>query len=108
MTAMEELDGDTVRLSSRGKYAERDIVQVKKAISLNVSYLLTSQKNTVDLYVFCFEKDKAAVYHCGFLSAHFSCEQILSCSPCYYILLSFFIHCNLSFLRLDILNGKFN
>lgn len=30
MTAMEELDGDTVRLSSRGRYAERDIVQVKK------------------------------------------------------------------------------
>jgi len=29
MTAMEELDGDTVRLSSRGRYAERDIVQVK-------------------------------------------------------------------------------
>lgn len=25
--AMEELDGDTVRLSSRGRYAERDIVQ---------------------------------------------------------------------------------
>lgn len=30
MTAMEELDGDTVHLSSRGRYAERDIVQVKK------------------------------------------------------------------------------
>ena len=27
--AMEELDGDTVRLSSRGRYAERDIVQVR-------------------------------------------------------------------------------
>ena len=26
--AMEVLDGDDVRLSSRGKYAERDIVQV--------------------------------------------------------------------------------
>ena len=26
---MEELDGDTVRLSSRGRYAERDIVQVR-------------------------------------------------------------------------------
>lgn len=26
---MEELDGDVVRLSSRGKYAERDIVQVR-------------------------------------------------------------------------------
>ena len=27
-TAMEVLDGDDVRLSSRGRYAERDIVQV--------------------------------------------------------------------------------
>jgi hypothetical protein len=27
---MEILDGDDVRLSSRGKYAERDIVQVSK------------------------------------------------------------------------------
>ena len=35
MKAMEELDGDTVRLSSRGRYAERDIVQV----NLHVSYL---------------------------------------------------------------------
>lgn len=26
--AMDELDGDEVRLSSRGRYAERDIVQV--------------------------------------------------------------------------------
>uniref|UniRef100_A0A8C6YWW0 Copine C-terminal domain-containing protein n=1 Tax=Nothoprocta perdicaria TaxID=30464 RepID=A0A8C6YWW0_NOTPE len=26
--AMEELDGDEVRVSSRGRYAERDIVQV--------------------------------------------------------------------------------
>ena len=29
LIAMEELDGDTVRLSSRGRYAERDIVQVR-------------------------------------------------------------------------------
>lgn len=27
-TAMEELDGDEVRVSSRGRFAERDIVQV--------------------------------------------------------------------------------
>jgi hypothetical protein len=27
--AMVELDGDDVRVSSRGKYAERDIVQVR-------------------------------------------------------------------------------
>ena len=27
-TYMEELDGDDVRVSSRGRYAERDIVQV--------------------------------------------------------------------------------
>lgn len=31
ITAMEELDGDTVRLSSRGRTAERDIVQVRTA-----------------------------------------------------------------------------
>lgn len=29
LVAMEELDGDTVRLSSRGRNAERDIVQVR-------------------------------------------------------------------------------
>ena len=28
LSAMEVLDGDDVRLSSRGRYAERDIVQV--------------------------------------------------------------------------------
>lgn len=27
---MEELDGDVVRISSRGKFAERDIVQVRE------------------------------------------------------------------------------
>uniref|UniRef100_A0A8B9MAX2 Copine family member 9 n=1 Tax=Accipiter nisus TaxID=211598 RepID=A0A8B9MAX2_9AVES len=31
--AMEELDGDEVRVSSRGRYAERDIVQVTPALS---------------------------------------------------------------------------
>lgn len=30
---MEELDGDDVRVSSRGRYAERDIVQVTLALS---------------------------------------------------------------------------
>lgn len=29
---MVELDGDDVRISSRGKLAERDIVQVKQAL----------------------------------------------------------------------------
>lgn len=33
-TAMVELDGDDVRISSRGKLAERDIVQVKQALAL--------------------------------------------------------------------------
>lgn len=28
-SAMIELDGDEIRISSRGRYAERDIVQVK-------------------------------------------------------------------------------
>lgn len=32
--AMEELDGDEVRVSSRGRYAERDIVQVTLSLSL--------------------------------------------------------------------------
>ena len=31
--AMEELDGDEVRVSSRGRFAERDIVQVKPSSS---------------------------------------------------------------------------
>ena len=43
MTAMEELDGDTVRLSSRGRYAERDIVQVRQL--------------SINLRVFSFVKD---------------------------------------------------
>lgn len=36
--AMVELDGDDIRISSRGKLAERDIVQVRKLVitSLNV------------------------------------------------------------------------
>lgn len=32
---MEELDGDVVRISSRGKFAERDIVQVGEKIYSN-------------------------------------------------------------------------
>lgn len=36
-SAMVELDGDEVRISSRGRYAERDIVQVKSHIyNINV------------------------------------------------------------------------
>lgn len=31
---MIELDGDDVRVSSRGKYAERDIVQVRNLIKI--------------------------------------------------------------------------
>jgi hypothetical protein len=36
---MEILDGDDVRLSSRGKYAERDIVQVSKGDVLLLSMM---------------------------------------------------------------------
>lgn len=32
--AMVELDGDDVRVSSRGKYAERDIVQVRNFMEI--------------------------------------------------------------------------
>lgn len=32
--AMVELDGDDVRVSSRGKYAERDIVQVRNLMKI--------------------------------------------------------------------------
>lgn len=39
---MEELDGDEVRVSSRGRYAERDIVQV------GLLFLLFSVKLTID------------------------------------------------------------
>ena len=35
-SAMEVLDGDDVRLSSRGRYAERDIVQVSLMRNLEV------------------------------------------------------------------------
>lgn len=50
ITAMEELDGDTVRLSSRGRTAERDIVQVRTAYIcwqrtvLNLSLLWSRSK----------------------------------------------------------------
>ena len=37
---MEELDGDVVRLSSRGRYAERDIVQVSSE-----KYLCVCEEN---------------------------------------------------------------
>lgn len=33
ISAMEVLDGDDVRLSSRGRHAERDIVQVRIKVS---------------------------------------------------------------------------
>ena len=37
LLAMEELDGDEVRVSSRGRLAERDIVQVLITILLNLA-----------------------------------------------------------------------
>lgn len=37
LLAMEELDGDEVRVSSRGRLAERDIVQVIITILLNLA-----------------------------------------------------------------------
>lgn len=40
--AMEELDGDEVRVSSRGRLAERDIVQVQ--------YILTYTHTAVQLH----------------------------------------------------------
>lgn len=45
-TAMEELDGDEVRLSSRGRYAERDIVQVTPALSLVLPWASDAQPFT--------------------------------------------------------------
>ena len=45
--AMEVLDGDDVRLSSRGRYAERDIVQV-------TSHLLRVRVNSIDDFHFVF------------------------------------------------------
>lgn len=41
-TAMVELDGDDVRISSRGKLAERDIVQVKLIVQAAPLARLTS------------------------------------------------------------------
>lgn len=37
--AMVELDGDDIRISSRGKLAERDIVQVRYAAGIILMYL---------------------------------------------------------------------
>jgi len=37
--AMVELDGDDIRISSRGKLAERDIVQVRHAAAIILMYL---------------------------------------------------------------------
>lgn len=39
---MIELDGDDVRVSSRGKYAERDIVQVRN--SMKIIYFVHSEQ----------------------------------------------------------------
>ena len=36
---MEVLDGDDVRLSSRGRYAERDIVQVSICVKLDTTFV---------------------------------------------------------------------
>lgn len=36
VAAMNILDGDDVRLSSRGRYAERDIVQVRNILQIKI------------------------------------------------------------------------
>ena len=48
---MEILDGDDVRLSSRGKYAERDIVQVSKG-----DVLLLSMMTCFSLHFLCVNR----------------------------------------------------
>lgn len=45
---MEELDGDEVRVSSRGRFAERDIVQVKTNITF--FFLHSGYTNLVSHY----------------------------------------------------------
>lgn len=53
---MEVLDGDVVRLSSRGREAERDIVQVSNEISfLNsvISIFITRDIDVTDLHILC-------------------------------------------------------
>lgn len=46
-TAMVELDGDDVRISSRGKLAERDIVQVKQALLSRASNMKASSQSSL-------------------------------------------------------------
>lgn len=49
---MEELDGDVVRISSRGKFAERDIVQVgEKNFSNNYILLILFAMNSCFVYL---------------------------------------------------------
>ena len=76
IAAMEVLDGDDVRLSSRGKYAERDIVQV--FIELTFQFLCNQHK--ISSSVQCCRSDVAVgiIYgvsfflskniHCGYLT----------------------------------------
>lgn len=57
--AMEELDGDEVRVSSRGRFAERDIVQVRRFPQTNLLPLfenrfLRIQLHSISFWVFFF------------------------------------------------------
>ena len=59
--AMDVLDGDDVRLSSRGRYAERDIVQVSCGIKLFAIWSYTEKDIYVILSVFVIHAQKVII-----------------------------------------------
>ena len=58
---MDVLDGDDVRLSSRGRYAERDIVQVSCGIKLFAIWSYTEKNIYVILNVFVIHARKVII-----------------------------------------------
>nr|XP_046240191.1 copine-5b isoform X1 [Scatophagus argus] len=69
--AMVELDGDDIRISSRGKLAERDIVQVTALHSLKESFPDTVYGNEIPIiiYKYCVPNNFCVIFlhlHCMF------------------------------------------
>lgn len=67
LIAMVELDGDDIRISSRGKMAERDIVQVSFVLCAFCIFLLPQKShNHSDVVQFCpsFKNSTSGAFQC--------------------------------------------
>jgi len=120
---MEELDGDTVRLSYRGTPAERDIVQVSMLVweMLIVSkiVLLISSQISKGRRSFIFYRLINEVKHVplqniigyyyqslSYVFAGLLCSQIVISFPTYFVTTLFLTFYNLCGLNLGFLPGK--